>query len=182
MKTEDSVNQSLNEVGAPQCMSGSNYGEKGRRIKVLSLSWVPLLGLMLLATLPFGASIKQSVPRVKLSHRGKNRKKSDNVIVYTFFYALMLRKMAILAKTFYLMSATFIICMWSQLELQLKLVQNMLTFCNWCFSHFPSLKAMSRLVSLSATFCLPLFPISLVLLRTQPRQKWKERLVDPVAL
>lgn len=71
MKTEDSVNQSLNEVGALHCMSGSNYGGKGKRIKVLSHPGVPLVGLMLLATLPFGASIKQSVPRVKLSHKGK---------------------------------------------------------------------------------------------------------------
>lgn len=84
MKTEDSVNQSLNEVGAPQCMSGSNYGAKGRRIKVLSLPGVPLLGLMLLATLPFGASIKQSVPRVKLSHRGKNRKNLIVLLLYIF--------------------------------------------------------------------------------------------------
>ncbi|XP_070763846.1 semaphorin-3D isoform X1 [Enoplosus armatus] len=69
MKTEDSVSQSLNDAGALHCMSGSNYGGKGKKIKVLSHPGVPLVGLMLLATLPFGASIKQSVPRVKLSHR-----------------------------------------------------------------------------------------------------------------
>ncbi|XP_075945995.1 semaphorin-3D [Anarhichas minor] len=69
MKKGDSGNQSLDEVGALQCMSGSNYGSKGKRIKVLSHPGVPLVGLMLLATLPFGASIKQTVPRVKLSQR-----------------------------------------------------------------------------------------------------------------
>lgn len=72
MKTEDSVNQSLNKVGTLPSISGSDYGSKGKRIAVLSNLGVPLVGLMLLATLPFGASIKQSVPRVKLSHRGKS--------------------------------------------------------------------------------------------------------------
>lgn len=71
MKRGDSSNQSLDEVGALRCMSGSNYGSKGKRIKLLSHPGVPLVGLMLLAILPFGASIKQTVPRVKLSHRGK---------------------------------------------------------------------------------------------------------------
>ncbi|XP_068169098.1 semaphorin-3D isoform X2 [Antennarius striatus] len=66
---EGSVNQSLNEIDALRCMSGSNYGGKGKRNKTLFHPGVPLVGLMLLATLPFGASIKQSVPRVKLSHR-----------------------------------------------------------------------------------------------------------------
>ena len=74
MKTEGSVNQSVNEAGALRCVPGSNYGSAGKRIKVRAHPGVPLVGLMLLATLPFGASIKQSVPRVKLSHRGKNLK------------------------------------------------------------------------------------------------------------
>uniref|UniRef100_A0A3Q4B0R2 Sema domain, immunoglobulin domain (Ig), short basic domain, secreted, (semaphorin) 3D n=1 Tax=Mola mola TaxID=94237 RepID=A0A3Q4B0R2_MOLML len=69
MKTEDSVNQSLNEVRAVRCTSGSNYAGKGKRMKALSCSGVLLVELMLLATVPFGASIKQSVPRVKLSHK-----------------------------------------------------------------------------------------------------------------
>ncbi|KAA8590188.1 hypothetical protein FQN60_014122 [Etheostoma spectabile] len=67
MKKGDSGYQSRNEVGALHCMSGSNYEGKGKRIKVASHP-IPLVGLILLATLPFGASIKQSVPRVKLSH------------------------------------------------------------------------------------------------------------------
>lgn len=74
MKTEGSVNQSVNDAGALRCVPGSNYGSAGKRIKVRAHPGVPLVGLMLLATLPFGASIKQSVPRVKLSHRGKNLK------------------------------------------------------------------------------------------------------------
>ncbi|KAG7216112.1 hypothetical protein INR49_007864, partial [Caranx melampygus] len=69
MKKEGSDNQSMNEVGALFCTSGSNYHGRGKSIKVLSRPGLPLLGLMFLATLPFGASIKQSVPRVKLSHR-----------------------------------------------------------------------------------------------------------------
>nr|XP_057930705.1 semaphorin-3D isoform X1 [Doryrhamphus excisus] len=61
---------SLNEDRmTPRCMSSSNYGRKDRRIKTLSYPGVPFLGLMLLAIIPFGASIKQSVPRVKLSQR-----------------------------------------------------------------------------------------------------------------
>lgn len=95
MKTEDSVNQNLNEAGALHCMSGSNYGGKGKRIKVLSHPGVPLVGLMLLATLPFGASIKQSVPRVKLSHRGKNWNIVDvsvNFVVDTYLYLLWFKK------------------------------------------------------------------------------------------
>ncbi|KAM8892038.1 semaphorin-3D isoform 2-T2 [Spinachia spinachia] len=67
MTKGDPGNQSLDEVWPLRCMSGSNYGSKGKRIKVLSHPGVPLVGLMLLATLPFGASIKQTVPRVKLS-------------------------------------------------------------------------------------------------------------------
>lgn len=43
---------------------------------------VPLVGLMLLVSLPFGASIKQSVPRVKLSHRGK-------ILINTFFHFIV---------------------------------------------------------------------------------------------
>lgn len=69
MKTEDFANHS--EVWTPRCRSASNYGCKGKRIKVPSHPEVPLVGLMLLVALPFGASVKQSVPRVKLSHRGK---------------------------------------------------------------------------------------------------------------
>lgn len=52
-------------------MSASNYGGKGNRIQVPSHPGVLFVGLMLLVVLPFGASIKQSVPRVKLGHRGK---------------------------------------------------------------------------------------------------------------
>ncbi|XP_010780644.1 semaphorin-3D-like [Notothenia coriiceps] len=69
MKKGDFVNQSWNEVGALHCMSGSNYGSKMKRIKVLSHPGFTLVGLMLLATLPFGASIKQTVPRVKLNYK-----------------------------------------------------------------------------------------------------------------
>uniref|UniRef100_A0A3Q3B396 Sema domain, immunoglobulin domain (Ig), short basic domain, secreted, (semaphorin) 3D n=1 Tax=Kryptolebias marmoratus TaxID=37003 RepID=A0A3Q3B396_KRYMA len=69
MKTEDSGNQSWNRAGLLFCLSGSNYGCKGRRTLVLSHPVVPLVGLILLASLPFGASIKQSVPRVKLTYR-----------------------------------------------------------------------------------------------------------------
>lgn len=69
MKTEDFPNPS--EVRTPRCKSASNYGCKEKRIKVPSHPEVPLVGLMLLVVLPFGASVKQSVPRVKLSHRGK---------------------------------------------------------------------------------------------------------------
>ena len=72
MKKMDSGNQSINEVGARFCMYGSNYDDKRKRIKVLFHPGVQLVGLMFLASLPFGESIRQSVPRVKLSHRGKN--------------------------------------------------------------------------------------------------------------
>uniref|UniRef100_A0A3Q3GDD6 Semaphorin-3D-like n=1 Tax=Labrus bergylta TaxID=56723 RepID=A0A3Q3GDD6_9LABR len=65
MERDDSFN--LNDVGAPRCASGSNHGRKGKRTTaLLSHAGVPLVGLMLLATLPFVASIQQSVPRVKL--------------------------------------------------------------------------------------------------------------------
>ncbi|XP_061772778.1 semaphorin-3D isoform X1 [Nerophis ophidion] len=61
---------SLKEDGtSPLCKSGGNYGGKDRRIKAPSHPGVPFVGLMLLAIIPFGASIKQSVPRVKLSQR-----------------------------------------------------------------------------------------------------------------
>lgn len=73
MKKGDVVNQSWNEVGVLHCMSGSNYGSKMKRIKVLSHPGFTLVGLMLLATLPFGASIKQTVPRVKLNYKGKKK-------------------------------------------------------------------------------------------------------------
>ncbi|XP_061577955.1 semaphorin-3D isoform X2 [Cololabis saira] len=69
MKTDVSGNQSPNIAGASHSVSGSNYSVKGKRTSALSHPWVPLAGLILLATFPFGASIKQSVPRVKLSHR-----------------------------------------------------------------------------------------------------------------
>ncbi|XP_031593120.1 semaphorin-3D [Oreochromis aureus] len=69
MKKEDSGNQSWNEVGAMFCLSGSNYGGKGKRFMALFHPGVTLFGLILLAILPVGASIKQSVPRVKLSHK-----------------------------------------------------------------------------------------------------------------
>ncbi|XP_063337219.1 semaphorin-3D [Pelmatolapia mariae] len=69
MKKEDSGNQSWNEVGAMFCLSGSNYGGKGKKFMALFHPEVTLFGLILLAILPVGASIKQSVPRVKLSHR-----------------------------------------------------------------------------------------------------------------
>lgn len=65
MKTEDFP------VRAQRCMSAGNYGGKGKRIQVPSHPGVPFVGLILLVALPFAASIKQSVPRVKLSHRGK---------------------------------------------------------------------------------------------------------------
>lgn len=72
MKKEDSSNQTWNEVGAMFCLSGSNYGGKGKKFMALFHPEGTLFGLILLAILPVGASIKQSVPRVKLSHRGKN--------------------------------------------------------------------------------------------------------------
>lgn len=69
MKTEDFASRS--KVRTLRCMSASNYGGKGKRIKVPSPPGAPLVGLMLLVALPFGAGFKQSVPRVKLDHRGK---------------------------------------------------------------------------------------------------------------
>lgn len=69
MKTGDFVNPS--KVRTLPCMSASNYGGKGKRIKVPSPPGLPLVGLMLLVALPFGAGVKKSVPRVKLDHRGK---------------------------------------------------------------------------------------------------------------
>ncbi|XP_077451837.1 semaphorin-3D [Stigmatopora argus] len=66
MTKEGSRRPSPNEDGAPRCVSGSNYGGG---IRTLSHPGVPLVGLMLLAVIPFGVSIKQSVPRVKLSQR-----------------------------------------------------------------------------------------------------------------
>uniref|UniRef100_A0A3Q2WIZ6 Sema domain, immunoglobulin domain (Ig), short basic domain, secreted, (semaphorin) 3D n=1 Tax=Haplochromis burtoni TaxID=8153 RepID=A0A3Q2WIZ6_HAPBU len=48
------------------CLSGSNYGGKGKKFMALFHPEVTLFGLILLAILPVGASIKQSVPRVKL--------------------------------------------------------------------------------------------------------------------
>ncbi|KAM8862029.1 semaphorin-3D isoform 1-T2 [Synchiropus picturatus] len=54
---------------APLYRSGSNYGSSGKRMKGAPHPGVPLMGLMLLAVLPVVVSIKQSIPRVKLSHR-----------------------------------------------------------------------------------------------------------------
>eukprot|EP00066_Takifugu_rubripes_P004094 XP_003967200.1 PREDICTED: semaphorin-3D [Takifugu rubripes] len=67
MKTGDFASHS--RVRTLRCMSASNYGGKGKRIKVPSPPGAPLVGLMLLVALPFGAGFKQSVPRVKLDHR-----------------------------------------------------------------------------------------------------------------
>lgn len=93
MKKESSGDLSPNEAGALYCMSGSNYVSKGKRIKVLYHPGVPLVGLMLLAILPFGASIKQSLPRVKLSHRGKKFNICLSFLfllhIYIYFDALM---------------------------------------------------------------------------------------------
>ncbi|XP_028305226.1 semaphorin-3D isoform X2 [Gouania willdenowi] len=50
-----------------RCQDLRRVGTYGR--KVMRNAWLSLVGLVLLAVLPFGASIKQSVPRVKLSHR-----------------------------------------------------------------------------------------------------------------
>ncbi|XP_034032522.1 semaphorin-3D [Thalassophryne amazonica] len=69
MRKEDFDNQRLDEVGPLCCMSGSNYGSKGKRIKVLSYPLGTLVGLVLLVILPLGETIKQSVPRVILSYR-----------------------------------------------------------------------------------------------------------------
>nr|XP_015820115.2 semaphorin-3D isoform X1 [Nothobranchius furzeri] len=69
MKTEESGNQSWKRAGDLFCLPGSDYDGKGRRTLVLSHPVVSLVGLILLASLPFGASIKQSVPRVKLSYK-----------------------------------------------------------------------------------------------------------------
>ncbi|XP_075998492.1 semaphorin-3D isoform X2 [Genypterus blacodes] len=69
MKKDGSGTQSPDEAGATSCVSRSNYGCEGKTIKVLSCRLVLLVGLMLLAFLPGGATIKQSVPRVKLSHK-----------------------------------------------------------------------------------------------------------------
>ncbi|XP_013858908.1 semaphorin-3D isoform X3 [Austrofundulus limnaeus] len=69
MKKEDAGNQRWNRAGVLVRLSGSDYSSKRRRTWVQSHPLVPLVGLILLACLPFGASIKQSVPRVKLSYK-----------------------------------------------------------------------------------------------------------------
>ncbi|MEQ2283284.1 Semaphorin-3D, partial [Ameca splendens] len=69
MTTGDSASQSQNKAWALFCLLGCNYGREGRRTLVLIYPVFPFVGLILLASLPFGASIKQSVPRVKLSYR-----------------------------------------------------------------------------------------------------------------
>uniref|UniRef100_A0A3B5MU05 Sema domain, immunoglobulin domain (Ig), short basic domain, secreted, (semaphorin) 3D n=1 Tax=Xiphophorus couchianus TaxID=32473 RepID=A0A3B5MU05_9TELE len=69
MATEDSGSKRKNKAWTPFCLPVSNYGREGRRTFVLFHPLVLFVGLILLASLPFGASIKQSVPRVKLSYR-----------------------------------------------------------------------------------------------------------------
>ncbi|KAM4553782.1 semaphorin-3D [Fundulus diaphanus] len=69
MTTRDSGSQSQNKACGLFCLPGCNYGREARRTFVLFHPVIPFVGLILLATLPFGASIKQSVPRVKLNHR-----------------------------------------------------------------------------------------------------------------
>ncbi|XP_037539412.1 semaphorin-3D [Nematolebias whitei] len=69
MKTEEPGNQRWMTAGVLFYLSGSICSGKGRRTLFLSHPVVPLMGLVLLACLPFGASIKQSVPRVKLSYK-----------------------------------------------------------------------------------------------------------------
>lgn len=73
MKKEDTAKQSLNEVEALYYISGSDHDASQKKIKALCHPGlaIPLVGLLLLAALPFGASIKQSFPRAKFSHRGK---------------------------------------------------------------------------------------------------------------
>ncbi|XP_032406017.1 semaphorin-3D [Xiphophorus hellerii] len=69
MATEDSGSKRKNKAWTLFCLPVSNYDREGRRTFVLFHPLVLFVGLILLASLPFGASIKQSVPRVKLSYR-----------------------------------------------------------------------------------------------------------------
>ncbi|KAM9377037.1 semaphorin-3D isoform 1-T2 [Pholidichthys leucotaenia] len=69
MKNKDSGNQGRSDIGAPFRLSGGDYGRKEARTVPLSHPGVTFVLLITLATLPFGASIRQSIPRVKLSHR-----------------------------------------------------------------------------------------------------------------
>uniref|UniRef100_A0A3P9I3Y0 Sema domain, immunoglobulin domain (Ig), short basic domain, secreted, (semaphorin) 3D n=1 Tax=Oryzias latipes TaxID=8090 RepID=A0A3P9I3Y0_ORYLA len=66
MKTESK--QSPN-AGDQLFLSGRKCSIKGTRNWVLSHPGVPLVGLIFLVTFPFGAGIKQTVPRVKFSHK-----------------------------------------------------------------------------------------------------------------
>ncbi|KAF6735068.1 hypothetical protein FQA47_002658 [Oryzias melastigma] len=67
MKAESK--QSPNDAGDRFCLSGSKCSIKGTRVWVLSHPGVPLVGLIFLVTFPFGAGIKQTVPRVTFSHK-----------------------------------------------------------------------------------------------------------------
>ncbi|CAG13034.1 unnamed protein product [Tetraodon nigroviridis] len=86
MKKEDIANRS--EIQTQRCKSASNYGCKKKRIKVPSYPEVTLVGLMLLVTLPIGASVKQSVPRVKISHRGKILTTSSTLLFILILFTL----------------------------------------------------------------------------------------------
>lgn len=88
MATEDSGSKRKNKAWTLFCLPVSNYGREGRRTFVLFHPLVLFVGLILLASLPFGASIKQSVPRVKLSYRGRKLNivhMSVNFIVIAYF-------------------------------------------------------------------------------------------------
>uniref|UniRef100_A0A096LUP1 Sema domain, immunoglobulin domain (Ig), short basic domain, secreted, (semaphorin) 3D n=1 Tax=Poecilia formosa TaxID=48698 RepID=A0A096LUP1_POEFO len=69
MATEDSLSKRKNKAWTLFCLPVCNCGREGRRTFVSFHPLVLFVGLILLASLPFGASIKQSVPRVKLSNR-----------------------------------------------------------------------------------------------------------------
>lgn len=157
MKTEDSVHQSLNELGNLPSISGSDYGSKGKRIAVLSNPGVPLVGLMLLATLPFGASIKQSVPRVKLSHRGK----SYNIVDVYLYLLWFKKKVLVIWGNF----GHFISCQQPSSSVHLHIGLTLKA----TYNIFVIL-ATSKLVYVSITFCL-CFSLFLVFFFTQPRQK-----------
>ncbi|XP_040927222.1 semaphorin-3D isoform X2 [Betta splendens] len=69
MKTEGSNDQSPDEAGALLFTSRHSRDAIRKTVRLSSPPGLTLVGFLLLATLPFGASIKQSLPRVKLSHR-----------------------------------------------------------------------------------------------------------------
>lgn len=52
-------------------LSGSSAGSQGRIRLSLAHPGLLLLGIVLLVLLPSGESVKQNVPRVKLSYKGK---------------------------------------------------------------------------------------------------------------